>query len=122
MFDFLKRTKKEPENITEVLKKLGILEKNLGEFSRDLKELKAESRSHFKKIGFVRYNPFSGVGGDQSFSIALLDDHNNGVVLTSLFSREGNRVYAKIVEKGVSPHVLSDEEKQAIKKAIEKND
>ncbi len=122
MFNFLKRSKKEPENITEVLKKLGILEKNLGELSQDLKELKAESRSHFKKIGLVRYNPFSGVGGDQSFSIALFDDHNNGVVLTSLFSREGNRVYAKIVEKGVSPHVLSDEEKQAIKKAIEKND
>lgn len=95
---------------------------NLGELSQDLKELKAESRSHFKKIGFVRYNPFSGVGGDQSFSIALLNDHNNGVVLTSLFSREGNRVYAKIIEKGVSPHVLSDEEKQAIKEAIEKDD
>jgi len=122
MFDFLKRTKKEPGNLKEVLKKLKVLEVNLGELSQDLKELKAESRSHFKKIGFVRYNPFSGVGGDQSFSIALLNDHNNGVVLTSLFSREGNRVYAKIVEKGVSPHVLSDEEKQAIKEAIEKDD
>ena len=122
MFDFLKRTKKEPGNLKEVLKKLRTLEVNLGELSQDLKELKAESRSHFKKIGFVRYNPFSGVGGDQSFSIALLNDHNNGVVLTSLFSREGNRVYAKIIEKGVSPHVLSDEEKQAIKEAIEKDD
>ena len=122
MFDFLKRTKKQPENLEEVLKKLKALEVNLGEFSQDLKELKAESKAHFKKIGFVRYNPFSGVGGDQSFSVALLNDHNNGVVLTSLFSREGNRVYAKIVEKGVSPHVLSDEEKQAIQEAIKKND
>jgi len=122
MFDFLKRTKKQPENLEEVLKKLRALEVNLGEFSQDLKELKVESKAHFKKIGFVRYNPFSGVGGDQSFSVALLNDHNNGVVLTSLFSREGNRVYAKIVEKGVSPHVLSDEEKQAIQEAIEKND
>ena len=122
MFDFLKRTKKEPGNLKEVLKKLRTLEVNLGELSQDLKELKVESKSHFKKIGFVRYNPFSGVGGDQSFSIALLNDHNNGIVLTSLFSREGNRVYAKIVEKGASPHVLSDEEKQAIKEAIEKDD
>lgn len=122
MFNFFKKNKKEPENITEVLKKLGILEKNLGELSEELAELKQESRFHFKKIGFIRYNPFSGVGGDQSFSVALLDDHDNGVIITSLFSREGNRVYAKIVEKGVSPHVLSDEEKQAIKKAIEKND
>ena len=122
MFDFLKRTKKQPENLEEVLKKLRALEVNLGEFSQDLKELKVESKAHFKKIGFVRYNPFSGVGGDQSFSVALLNDHNNGVVLTSLFSREGNRVYAKIVEKGVSPHVLSDEEKQAIQEAIKKND
>ncbi|MBU4351360.1 DUF4446 family protein [Candidatus Parcubacteria bacterium] len=122
MFDFLKRTKKEPENLQGVLKELKALKSNFSELSKDLKGLKIESRSHFKRIGFVRYNPFTGVGGDQSFSIALLDDHNNGVVLTSLFSREGNRVYAKIVEKGVSPHVLSDEEKQAIKQATEKND
>jgi len=122
MFDFLKRTKKEPESLKGVLKELKTLKNNFSGLAKDLKELKIESRSHFKRIGFVRYNPFTGVGGDQSFSLALLDDYNNGIIITSLFSREGNRVYSKIIEKGVSPHVLSDEEKQAIKEAIEKND
>jgi len=122
MFDFLKKTKKEPENLEEVLKKLSALEMNLSQLSEHLEELKLDSKFYFKKIGFVRYNPFSGVGGDQSFSIALLNSYNNGVVITSLFSREGNRVYSKIIEKGVSIHILSDEEKQAIKEAVEKND
>jgi len=122
MFDFLKRTKKEPENLEEVLKKLRTLEVNLDEFSQDLKELKAKSRSHFKKIGFVRYNPFPGIGSDQSFSLALLNDKNNGFIITSLFSREGNRVYSKVIEDGTSAHSLSDEEKQALKEAMEKND
>ena len=119
MFDFLKKTKKEPENLEEVLKKLSALEVNLSQLSEHLEELKLDSKFYFKKIGFVRYNPFSGVGGDQSFSIALLNSYNNGVVITSLFSREGNRVYSKIIEKGVSIHILSDEEKQAIKEAVE---
>ena len=119
MFDFLKKTKKEPENLEEVLKKLSALEMNLSQLSEHLEELKLDSKFYFKKIGFVRYNPFSGVGGDQSFSIALLNSYNNGVVITSLFSREGNRVYSKIIEKGVSIHILSDEEKQAIKEAVE---
>lgn len=119
MFEFLKRAKKEPENVAEVLKELRILEKNLSDVSRGLADLNKESQLHLKKIGFLRYNPFSGVGSDQSFSLALLDEENSGVLITSLFSREGNRVYAKTVEKGNSSHPLSEEEQEALKKAIE---
>ncbi|OHA62026.1 MAG: hypothetical protein A2117_01930 [Candidatus Wildermuthbacteria bacterium GWA2_46_15] len=117
MFNLFRKNKKEPENLEGVLKKLKILEVNLGELSRELEELKAQSRLFFKKVGFIRYNPFLGVGGDQSFSLALLDENNDGIVITSLFSREGNRVYAKTVEKGQSSYPLSEEEKQAIEKA-----
>ena len=66
----------------------------------------------------IRYNPFSGVGSDQSFSIALLDGNNNGFVITSIYSREGNRVYGKSLKEGKSEYSLSDEEKKAISKAI----
>ena len=70
------------------------------------------------KVGVVRFNPFKDFGGDQSFSIALLDGHNNGVVISSLHTREGNRVYAKPVTKGKSvKYPLADEEVEAIKKA-----
>jgi len=117
MFNFLKREKKEPADLIGVLKELKKLEKKNLELIEQLAEMKTENKSHFKKMGFVRYNPFSEVGSDQSFSLALLDSQNNGVIITSLFSREGNRVYAKAIEQGKSAYPLSDEEKQALDKA-----
>ena len=64
------------------------------------------------------YNPFSDTGGDQSFAIALLDSLGNGVVLSSLHSRTDTRVFAKAVQNGRSKYQLSDEEQDAIKKAL----
>jgi len=46
----------------------------------------------------VRFNPFSEVGGDQSFSIALMDGNNDGFMITALYTRDGNRVYAKPIQ------------------------
>ena len=75
-------------------------------------------RSVYKK-GILRYNPFKDLGGDQSFAIALLDGDHNGVVISSLHTREGTRVYAKPVSRGTSEtHQLSDEERQVITQAI----
>jgi len=119
MFEFLQRQKREPENIAEVLKELRSLRKSLAEIVQAQEALQKEDQLHLKKIGFLRYNPFSGVGSDQSFSLVLLDDQNNGILITSLFSREGNRVYAKTIEKGVSGYPLSEEEKEALKQATE---
>ena len=66
----------------------------------------------------IRYNPFADTGGDQSFAIALLDSLGNGVVLSSLHSRTDTRVFAKPVQSGRSRYQLSDEEQDAIKKAL----
>lgn len=71
-----------------------------------------------RHTGLVRFNPFSDAGGDQSFSLALLDDRKNGVVISSLYGREINRVYAKPIENGLSTYQLSAEEKEAIQRAI----
>jgi len=71
-----------------------------------------------QKTGIVRFNPFSDIGGNQSFAIALLDEKNNGFVISSLFVKEGNRVYAKAVKDGKSEHSLSNEEIEAIDRAI----
>ena len=116
MFDFFKKTKK-PENLSQVLKKLENLEKEINTISNGLEELKKEAKFFIQKVGIVRYNPFSGVGSNQSFSVALLDSNNNGVVITSLYTREGNRVYGKPVRNGESDYSLSTEEKKAIEKA-----
>ncbi len=119
MLKFFKKTKKqEPENIKEVLEYLKRLEKSHAEITRELAELKEDNKKNLQKIGIVRFNPFKETGGDQSFSIALLDADNDGFVITSHYSREANRVYAKPIEKGVSKYQLSTEEKEAINKAI----
>jgi hypothetical protein len=118
MLNFLKRKKKEPKDLKEILAQFEILEKNFKKLSQDLEKFKKESRFFVQKIGVVRYNPFSEVGGNQSFSIALLDGKNNGFVITSLYTREGNRVYAKPIQNGKSQYFLSQEEKEAIEKAI----
>lgn len=117
MFKFFDK-KKKPENIGEVLKQLEKLEKKIESTLKELEELKKVSEFSVQKVGIVRFNPFSGVGSDQSFSIALLNQTNHGVVITSLFTQEGNRVYGKPVENGVSKYTLSEEEKEAIEKAL----
>jgi hypothetical protein len=81
-------------------------------------DLKKENLYNIQKIGLVRYNPFAETGGNQSFCLSLLDGNNNGLVISSLHSRENTRIYAKPVKKGKAANYdLSAEEKEAIKKA-----
>lgn len=83
-----------------------------------IKNLENICERTIQKTGIVRFNPFNEMGGNQSFAIALLDDKNNGFVISSLFVKEGNRVYAKAVSNGKSEHSLSKEEIEAIAKAV----
>lgn len=81
-------------------------------------ELEAITHRAIQKVGVVRYNPFADTGGDQSFAIALLDSQGNGIVVSSLHSRTDTRVFAKPVQAGRSRYQLSDEEQDAIRKAL----
>jgi hypothetical protein len=99
--------------------------KNLEDRGKDIEKIFGEiekinkiSATCFQKAGVMRYNPFKGVGGDQSFSIALLDANNNGFIITGLYTREGNRIFAKPVENGQSKYLLSNEEREALTKAM----
>lgn len=79
----------------------------------------AQSQHHLQRIGFQRYNPFTDTGGDQSFTAALLDEKGNGIVISSLHSRENTRIYAKKLEDGKATNqVLSREELEVIKQAL----
>lgn len=81
-------------------------------------ELSSGISSSITKCGVIRFNPFAGEGGNQSFVVALLNDQNTGVIFTSLYSRtSGSRTYAKEVIEGVSEIVLTEEEKKALQKA-----
>ncbi len=68
-------------------------------------------------VGFVRYSAFEDTGGDQSFSLALVDGDGDGVVVSALYGRDATRVYAKPVDGWTSSRTLAQEEQQALKKA-----
>ena len=82
-----------------------------------LNELKNQSTFSIQKVGLVRFNPFSDGGGNFSFSLALLDAHNTGVVITSMYGREQNRIYTKKVVQGKSDAQLNEEEQKAVTEA-----
>lgn len=121
MLNIFKKKKKEPENFEEILAQFKDLEKEFKKLANELEQLKESGKFAFQKFGLVRFNPFQEVGGNQSFSVALLDGNDSGIVITSLYTREGNRVYGKPIERGLSKYLLSEEEKEAIKIAQKEN-
>lgn len=95
-----------------------ITDKALVEFQKKIKNLEEELPKGIRRFGLVRFNPFSDAGGDQSFSLALLNDDKDGVIISSLYGREINRVYSKSIKSGKSQYQLTAEEKQAIENAF----
>lgn len=106
------------EVISEQLKRMKKTEGDVKKLFKWNKDLQETCDISITKVGLVRFNPFKDTGGDQSFVIALLDSNNNGLVLSSLYTREGTRIYTKPIKKGTSTYHLTKEEEQAIKKAI----
>lgn len=78
-------------------------------------KLAAQVNKCLQGVGVVRYNPFEQMGSDLSFSVALLDAHLSGVVITCLFGRQSSSTYSKSITDGKSVHPLSAEEMEAIK-------
>lgn len=101
----------------EEIKRLKKLETDTKKLFQATDEINKMANQSIQKIGVVRFNPFKDTGGNQSFAIALLNSANNGLVISSLFSREGTRVYSKPILAGESKYPLSKEEMEALKKA-----
>ncbi len=113
-----KKTKDLEEVIAEQLKRTKNIEGDIKKLFKWGENLQKITDISIQKIGVVRFNPFKDTGGDQSFAIALLDKGNDGLVISSLYSREDTRIYTKPIEKGASKYHLSEEEKQALQKAM----
>ena len=111
----------EGDLLKELIQKINESKKRLDDMEPVVAELGKITKVSVQKVGFLRFNPFHDTGGDQSFALALLDQENNGVVISSLYAREGNRVYAKEISGGRPKQALSDEEKQVLDEAINKN-
>ena len=109
-------------NLEQVLdRQISLVEQTsqrLAQLQKDVETTEQTLTRAVQKVGLVRFNPFSDTGGDQSFCVALLDSHGDGVVFSSLFSRSETRVFAKPIQRGESRYSLSDEERQAISTAM----
>lgn len=95
--------------------------KRIEESEKKVERLEVYGLEHIQRIKLLRYNPYNDTGGDQSFSVAVLDGKGTGFVLTSLHTRSGTRVFAKPVSLGHNEkYEFSKEEKDVIKQALNK--
>jgi hypothetical protein len=91
--------------------------KDIKDLYSKLNLIEEDSRFHVQKIGLIRFNPFKELGGDHSFSLAILDAHDTGIIITGLHTRDRTRVYLKDIKKGKSEFELSTEERSALASA-----
>ena len=103
---------------------LVILENNIKELKeakekteKEIVEINTKLRKSIRGLETVRFNPFPDQGSNQSFAIGMLNEENDGIVLSSLYSRERMSIFAKPIKNGKSEYELTNEEKEAITKA-----
>ena len=106
------------EDLENYMYKVSNVEKQNAEIYNQIKNINQDLTKCIQKVGIVRYTAFKDTGSDLSFALALLDENNDGVVLNGIYSREMSNIYAKPVEKGKSTYTISEEEQQAIQKAM----
>lgn len=114
--------RKDGQTMLEVLanytSRIDSFEKVLRRQNKRQEELFAMLGNSARNLGVVRYDAFDDMGGRMSFSAAFLDDHGNGLVITSINARAESRAYAKAITGGASDHNLSTEEQAAIADAL----
>lgn len=109
------------EDLENYMYRVERVERQNAEIISYCKNLDDEVAKCIQKVGIVRYSAFKDTGSDLSFAVAMLDENNDGIVFNGIYSREMSNIYAKPVKNGVSEYTLSEEEKEAIRRAIEMN-
>jgi len=107
------------DKFKEVLAEVEELKKKTNISSQNIKGLTLDGLGHTQKVFLSRYNPYGDTGGDQSFTTVFLDGKGTGIMLTSLHTRAGTRIYAKNIIDGKSEIGLSKEETEILKQALE---
>lgn len=95
------------------------LREDIQGLAEELERLHQRQTMAVSRVGVVRYDAFDDMGGALSFSVALLDEHDTGLLLSAINGRSETRCYAKSVVDGVSDHELSAEEREALTVARE---
>ncbi len=98
---------------------LGKCEGDIERMNVEFRKIRNEASSFFRKKGLVRFQAFEGTGGDQSFSLALMDSQNNRFIISGIYGRDIAKVYAKEIRDGkVTKYRLTGEEQEALNKAL----
>lgn len=112
-------------NLIKLIAEIVNKEKNnfqsISEIKEEIVKIGNDSLTHIQRVGFVRFNPFEELGGDHSFSVALLDGKGSGIIITGLHTRERTRVYVKDVKLGKTDVELSHEERKSLRLAQKVN-
>ncbi len=106
------------DEITKLFSDMDFLKISSEKNSRDIKKIYENLKVVYQKVGVVRYDAFQQMGGQLSFSIALLNGNNNGFIINSVHSSDGCYTYTKEVKNGESSISLGEEEKQALENAM----
>lgn len=115
-----KDTESMEDIILNFFERIEALENEEQNTKNDIKNIKDNLKITYQKTGLVKYDAFREMSGALSYSLALLDKENNGVLISSMYSREGCYSYAKDIVNGESKINLSDEEAEALKQAVAK--
>jgi len=102
----------------ETLRRVSLMDETLKAHGNHLQQLQSQTDRCIQQVGILRYDAFPDSGGQQSFAIALLNRHGDGIVLSGIHSRQEMRVYAKPIQRMRSVIGLSDEEQLAIREAV----
>jgi hypothetical protein len=103
--------------VGRTMKRVDAMNTRIDSLALSQEEQASISRFAVQRFALVRYDAFDDMGGQLSFSAALLDDHGDGLLITSINGRTETRTYAKPIKQLTSPHNLSDEEREAISAA-----
>jgi len=105
------------ESIKKITEELEDIYGRLHQHSNTLKNHNTRIGNSIKKVPTIRFNPFYDSGGNQSFASAFITEEGNGVVISSLYSREKTSVFAKPIKEFSSTFELTDEEKEVLEQA-----
>ena len=108
------------DSILNFFERIECLEDAEKKMHKDIRDIKENLKVTYQKTGLVKYDAFREMSGALSYSLALLDKENNGILISSMYSREGCYTYAKEIVNGECKINLSDEEQEALKHAVAK--
>jgi hypothetical protein len=110
------------DSLTHVSHHLDDLQKFRSNTEEYLNDVEKRLRKSVRSVHTLRFNPFKGTGGggNQSFSTVFLNEEGDGVIISSLYSREHVSIYSKPVSKHASEFELSDEERESLDEAVRK--